>query len=214
MLPRSIELVEDSSLDDVADDGWFTVCRCDADPSLVALVADLPKWVAELAKWVAELAKRVADCDSTVAANTLHRTTVREPLVAAVNAERTTLHAALVQIAVQEKYGKKWADSFFRKARPRKTREPIKSYLIDSLAQIVTFADTQVKAVVLAWPNVVDPQNLPDVLAAFTFPADRDKVRRALKGKWASRIGCLALGPGARHHEDPAGQQLYALAPA
>lgn len=47
--------------------------------------------------------------------------------------------------------------------------------------EVLTFPDYQVKGVLLMWPSVVDPQNLPDVLAAFTFASHRDQVRKGLK---------------------------------
>ncbi|MSQ83056.1 MAG: hypothetical protein EXR77_09100 [Myxococcales bacterium] len=81
----------------------------EADKTIAALV----KPAAKLRDgWDAAQANR----DSAEAAVALHRTTVREPLVAAVNAERRTLHASLVQVAVKEKRGKKWPETFFRKA--------------------------------------------------------------------------------------------------
>ncbi|MBM4346375.1 MAG: hypothetical protein FJ100_23615 [Deltaproteobacteria bacterium] len=67
-------------------------------------------------KWDAAEAKR----DSAEAAIVQHRTTVKEPLIAAVNAERRNLLASLVQIATKEKLGKKWPESFFRPARKGK----------------------------------------------------------------------------------------------
>lgn len=51
------------------------------------------------------------------------------------------------------------------------------------IMDVLSFPDYQVQGVVLAWPSVVDPQNVPDVLAAFTFPSHRDQVRKALKLK-------------------------------
>ncbi len=54
--------------------------------------------------------------DSAEAAIAHHRTTVKEPLVATVNAERRILLGALVQLAAKNKLGKKWPQTFFRKA--------------------------------------------------------------------------------------------------
>ncbi len=49
-----------------------------------------------------------------------------------------------------------------------------------AVMKIVTFAEPQVEAATLMWPRVVDPQNLPTVLASLTFESQRDKLRKAL----------------------------------
>ena len=63
-------------------------------------------------KWDAAEAART----SAEAAIAHHRTTVKEPLLAAINAERRILLASLVQIAAKDKLGKKWPATFFRRA--------------------------------------------------------------------------------------------------
>ena len=46
--------------------------------------------------------------------------------------------------------------------------------------KLLNFGDAQVKGGVKMWPNIVDPQNLPDVLASLTFESDRQKLRKSL----------------------------------
>ena len=203
-----------AALDDVADDGWFTCCRCDAEPSASALTGNLSKLVTEcdaadahhkkklrrgktkadagavaargrveafantvskkllgiadqdradvrFAKYMTKSASELVSLDrpslrawlsgvvdagaaesdkaiaaivkpaaglrdkwdaaeaartSAEAAIAHHRTTVKEPLLAAINAERRILLASLVQIAAKDKLGKKWPATFFRRA--------------------------------------------------------------------------------------------------
>ena len=71
-------------------------------------------------KWDAAEASR----SSAEAALAHHRTTVKEPLLAAINAERRILLASLVQIAAKEKLGKKWPQTFFRSAHKAKKPAP------------------------------------------------------------------------------------------
>ncbi len=49
-----------------------------------------------------------------------------------------------------------------------------------AVMQLLTFGDVQTKAATQMWPNIVDPQNLPDVLASLPFESDRRKLRQAV----------------------------------
>jgi hypothetical protein len=49
-----------------------------------------------------------------------------------------------------------------------------------AVMKLLNFGDAQVKGATKMWPSIVDPQNLPDVLASLTFESDRQKLRKSL----------------------------------
>lgn len=52
---------------------------------------------------------------------------------------------------------------------------------VATLVKTMTFSDGQVQTAVTLYPRVMDPANFQlDVLPAFTFESDKDKVRKAL----------------------------------
>lgn len=49
-----------------------------------------------------------------------------------------------------------------------------------AIMEVVSFPEWQVKVATAMWPGVVDPQNLPAVIASLTFESHREQLRRAL----------------------------------